>query len=275
MEPDMSTLLINSGPLTARTAPLAGNVSAAAATRRAAASLKDRTKRDPITPSNLLGVSAYTPAYGATAPSVIAPERSGKPADVVPGYDDLSSYVDPPDCFRVTVGHWENRVVRGRFELDGHAYKFPLKDKTNSFHGSDNGLDEALWKVVAEKDGPIARVVLRHRSPNGGPGYPGNLDATVTCGLDGKGGRGTTFEANTNTPSIVNMTNVGVLPLAGERSPQRALDQRLTILANAITPVNPTLIPTGNLRPVAGTVAALDPPLSPTHPTKPVLFRAR
>ncbi len=231
-----------------------GHVFAAEASRAAAGQLKDGTSVDAITLSNSHGVSARILAYGATLQSLIAPDRNGKPADVILGYDDLSSYVDHPNFFGVTVGRYANRIAGGRFALDGKTYQLPLNDKTNSLHGGGNGFDKVLWKVVSVKSGPVASVVLSHRSPDGDSGYPGNLDAKVTYTLDEKGNLGITFEAKTDKPTIVNMTNHGIFNMAGEGAPQGAMNQRLTIPASAITPVNATLIPTGKLRPVAGTV---------------------
>jgi aldose 1-epimerase len=231
-----------------------GHVLATEASRAAAGQLKDGTSVDAITLSNSNGIKARILAYGATLQSLIAPDRNGKPADVILGYDDLSSYVDHPNFFGVTVGRYANRIAGGRFMLDGSTYQLPLNDKTNSLHGGGNGFDKVLWKVVAVKSGPVASVVLTHRSPDGDSGYPGNLDVTVTYTLDEKGNLGITFEAKTDKSTIVNMTNHGIFNLAGEGSPQGAMNQRLTIPASAITPINATLIPTGKLRPVEGTV---------------------
>lgn len=230
------------------------HVLAAEASRAAAGKLKDGTSVDAITLSNSHGIKARILAYGATLQSLVAPDRNGKPADVILGYDDLSSYVDHPNFFGVTVGRYANRIAGGRFMLDGKSYQLPLNDKTNSLHGGGNGFDKALWKIVSVKSGPVASVVLAHRSADGDSGYPGNLDATVTYTLDEKGNLGIRFEAKTDKPTIVNMTNHGIFNLAGEGSPDGAMNQRLTIPASAITPVNATLIPTGKLRPVAGTV---------------------
>jgi aldose 1-epimerase len=230
------------------------HVLAAEASRAAAGQLKDGTSVDAITLSNSHGIKARILAYGATLQSLVAPDRNGKPADVILGYDDLSSYVDHPNFFGVTVGRYANRIAGGRFMLDGKSYQLPLNDKTNSLHGGGNGFDKALWKIISVKSGPVASVVLAHRSADGDSGYPGNLDATVTYTLDEKGDLGIRFEAKTDKPTIVNMTNHGIFNLAGEGSPDGAMNQRLTIPASAITPVNATLIPTGKLRPVAGTV---------------------
>ena len=245
--------ITSAGVLTALMA-CSGHVFAAEASRAAAGQLKDGTNVDAITLSNSNGVRARILAYGATLQSLIAPDRNGKPADVILGYDDLSSYVDHPNFFGVTVGRYANRIAGGRFALDGKTYQLPLNDKTNSLHGGGNGFDKVLWKVVAVKNGPVASVVLSHHSADGDSGYPGNLDATVTYTLDESGNLGIRFEAKTDKPTIVNMTNHGIFNLAGEGAPGGAMNQRLTIPASAITPVNATLIPTGQLRPVAGTV---------------------
>ncbi len=227
---------------------------AADATRSAAGTLKDGTAVEAITLSNAHGVSARILAYGATLQSLIAPDRAGKPADIVLGYDDLASYVDHPNYFGVTVGRYANRIAGGKFMLDGKTYQLPLNDKVNSLHGGGKGFDKTLWTIVSTKSGPIASVVLGHRSPDGEAGYPGNLDVTVTYSLDEAGSLTIAFEAKTDKPTVVNMTNHAIFDLAGEGSPQGATGHRLTIPASAITPVDATLIPTGKLLPVQGTV---------------------
>ncbi|MBB5356874.1 aldose 1-epimerase [Rhodanobacter sp. ANJX3] len=249
----ISLKITSAGVLTVLMA-CSGHVFAAEASRAAAGQLKDGTSVDAITLSNSHGVKARILAYGATLQSLVAPDRNGKPADVILGYDDLSSYVDHPNFFGVTVGRYANRIAGGRFALNGKTYQLPLNDKTNSLHGGGNGFDKVLWKVVSVKSGPVASVVLSHHSADGDSGYPGNLDATVTYTLDESGNLAIRFEAKTDKPTIVNMTNHGIFNLAGEGSPGGAMNQRLTIPASAITPVNATLIPTGQLRPVAGTV---------------------
>lgn len=227
---------------------------AADATRSAAGTLKDGTAVEAITLSNAHGVSARILAYGATLQSLIAPDRAGKPADIVLGYDDLASYVDHPNYFGVTVGRYANRIAGGKFTLDGKTYQLPLNDKVNSLHGGGKGFDKTLWTIVSTKSGPTASVVLGHRSPDGEAGYPGNLDVTVTYWLDEAGSLTIAFEAKTDKPTVVNMTNHAIFDLAGEGSPQGATGHRLTIPASAITPVDATLIPTGKLLPVQDTV---------------------
>ena len=227
---------------------------AAEAKRTPAGTLKDGTAIEAVTLSNAHGVSARILSYGATLQSLMGPDRNGKIADVMLGYDDLASYVDRPNFFGVTVGRFANRIAGGRFTLDGKAYQLPLNDKVNSLHGGGKGFDKVAWKIVSATNGPTATLVLGYRSLDGDSGYPGNLDVTVTYTLDEAGNLGIAYDAKTDKPTIVNMTNHGIFDLGGEGSAMGAYGHRLTIPAKAITPVDDKLIPTGTLQPVAGTV---------------------
>ncbi len=227
---------------------------AAEAKRTPAGTLKDGTAIEAVTLSNAHGVTARILSYGATLQSLMGPDRAGKIADVVLGYDDLASYVDHPNFFGVTVGRYANRIAGGRFTLDGKAYQLPLNDKVNSLHGGGKGFDKVAWKIVSTTNGPTATLVLGYRSSDGDSGYPGNLDVTVTYTLDEAGNLGIAYDAKTDKPTIVNMTNHAIFDLAGEGSVGGTYGHRLTIPAKAITPVDDKLIPTGTLQPVAGTV---------------------
>lgn len=238
----------------ATTALTAGTATAAEVQRSAAGTLKDGTAVEAITLVGANGVSARVLTYGATLQSLIAPDRDGNKADVVLGYDDLADYVDHPNYFGVTVGRYANRIAGGTFTLDGKKFQLPLNDKTNSLHGGGKGFDKQVWRVVSVKNGPVASVVLAHRSPDGDSGYPGQFDVTVTYSLDDKGSLTIAFEGKTSKPTIVNMTNHAIFNLAGEGSPMGATGHRLTVPAATYTPVDAKLIPTGERRPVAGTV---------------------
>ena len=229
-------------------------VNAAQAQRAPAGTLADGTAIELITLSNAHGVTARILSYGATLQGLSGPDKAGKIADVVLGYDTLASYVDHPNYFGVTVGRYANRIAGGKFVLDGKTYQLPLNDKTNSLHGGGKGFDKVAWKVTGVTSGPTASVTLTHRSPDGELGYPGNLDVTTTYTLDEKGALTITFAATTDKPTIVNMTNHAIFNLAGEGAPEGTSNHRLTIPAEAITPVDATLIPTGEPMPVAGTV---------------------
>lgn len=227
---------------------------AAEASRAPVGKLADGTAIEAITLKNGQGVTATVLTYGATLQKLVGPDRSGKVADVLLGYDDLADYVDHPNYFGVTVGRYANRIAGGKFTLDGKAYQLPLNDKTNTLHGGGKGFDKQVWKLVSLKSGPTATLVLSLTSPDGDSGYPGQLDATVTYTLDEQGNLGIAFDAKTSKPTIVNMTNHAIFNLAGEGTADGALGHLLTIPAKAFTPVSASLIPTGQLQPVDGSV---------------------
>jgi aldose 1-epimerase len=227
---------------------------AAEGSRAPAGRLADGTAIEAITLKNGKGVSATILTYGATLQKLSGPDRNGHSADVLLGYDDLAGYIDHPNYFGVTVGRYANRIAGGTFSLDGKAYQLPLNDKVNTLHGGGKGFDKQAWKVVSLKNGPTATLLLSLTSPDGDSGYPGQLDATVTYTLDEAGNLGIAFDAKTSKPTIVNMTNHAIFNLAGEGAVDGALGHMLTIPAKAYTPVDATLIPTGELKPVEGGV---------------------
>lgn len=233
-------------------AMMAGNAMAVTVNRENAGKLADGAVVEAVTLQAANGVSARILAYGATLQSLIAPDAKGRKADVALGYDDLDSYVNHPNYFGATIGRFANRIADGRFALDGKTYQLPQNDHGQTLHGGGRGFDKVLWKVESVTSGPVAKLVLTHTSPDGDSGYPGTLKARVTYSLDEKGNLGILFEAETDKPTIVNMTNHALFNMAGEGSSGGAMDNRLTIPASAYTPVSATLIPTGELRKVAG-----------------------
>jgi aldose 1-epimerase len=247
---DIMKLIISGALVTA--VPLSG-AHAAEAKRSSAGMLANGTAVEAVTLTNSQGVSARILSFGATLQSLIAPGRDGKRADIVLGYDDVSGYEAHPNFLGVTVGRFANRIAGGKFTLDGRSYQLSQNNGTNSLHGGGKGFDRAVWTIKSVENGPTARVVLTHVSPDGDAGYPGRLEATVTYSLDENGSLGILFEARTDKPTIVNMTNHALFNMAGEDSAGGALDQLLTLPARAYTPVDAKLIPTGELRPVQGT----------------------
>ena len=231
-----------------------GAALAAEASRAPAGTLADGTAVEVISLTNKQGISARILTYGATLQSLSMPDKHGKAADVLLGYDDLKDYVDHPNYFGVTVGRYANRIAGGAFSIDGKAYQLPLNDKTNSLHGGGKGFDKQVWKVASVKSGPVATLVLTLTSADGDSGYPGKLDSSVTYTLDEAGNLGILFDAKTDKPTIVNMTNHAIFNLGGEGSPDGALGHLLTIPAKAYTPVDEALIPTGEHKPVDGSV---------------------
>lgn len=233
---------------------MAGSANAATATREPFGKLPDGTAIESVVLSARNGVSARIMTLGATLQSFSGPDRAGRIADVTLGYDDAASYVTHPNYWGQTIGRYANRIAGGRFTLDGKTYQLPLNDKVNSLHGGTVGFDKHVWQIVDVSDaGGIAKVAMRMVSPAGDQGYPGNLTVTATYTLDDRGDLTIGYEASTDAPTIVNLTNHALFNLAGEGAPGGALPQRFMVAAHRFTPVNEALIPTGELRPVAGT----------------------
>ncbi|RZM36976.1 MAG: galactose mutarotase [Sphingomonas sp.] len=233
-------------------APLAAH--AASAKRGAFGTLPDGTAIEAVTLTGTNGVSARVMTLGATLQSFNVPDRNGKTADITLGYDDAASYVTAPNFWGQTIGRYANRIAGGRFTLDGKPYQITLNDKMNTLHGGTVGFDKHVWKIVSVTNGAQAKVVMMLTSPAGDQGYPGTLSVKVTYALDDKGSLTIDFDATSDAPTIVNLTNHALFDLAGEGSATGIYGQRLTIPARRYTPVNATLIPTGELKPVAGTV---------------------
>ena len=233
---------------------VANAASAADARRESAGELPDGTRVQAVVLSNARGVSARVLTYGATLQSLTAPDRDGVPADITLGYDDAADYQAKPNYFGVTVGRYANRIAGGSFALDGRTYQLPQNDGANSLHGGTQGFDKRNWRIVSVSSGPVARLVLSLTSPDGDQGYPGKLDVTVTYTLDDGGDLGIVFEATTDKPTVVNMTNHALFNLAGVGAPRDAMGHWLMMPAGRYTPVDAALIPTGELRAVAGTV---------------------
>jgi aldose 1-epimerase len=203
--------------------------------------------------SNAAGASATIITLGATIQSLSVPDRNGKSADIVLGYRTADEYLDNPQYFGATVGRYANRIAEGRFTLDGKEHTLPRNDGKNHLHGGPQGLDKALWKVESVSNGSPASVTLAHTSPDGEAGYPGTLNITATYALSDRNELSVEYRATTDQPTIVNITNHAYFNLAGEAGHVDVMDHRLTLVADRYTPVDETLIPTGELREVTGT----------------------
>mgnify|MGYP000380355324 CR=1 FL=1 len=227
---------------------------AADARREAAGSLADGTAVEAITLSNASGVSARVLTFGAALQAFTAPDRDGRPSDITLGYDETAKYESHPNYFGVTVGRYANRIAGGTFRLDGELHQLTQNDGANSLHGGTEGFDKRIWAIALLESGPTARLVLTLSSPARDQGYPGALDVTVTYTLDDRGDLGILFEASSDAPTIVNMTNHALFNLAGQDAAEDAMGHWLMLPASHYTPVDDALIPTGELRSVAGTV---------------------
>ena len=204
-----------------------------------------------VTLSNAHGVAATVIAWGATLQSVILPGRDGVFVDVALGYSDMAGYLAGSEYFGATVGRFANRIAKGQFEIDGKTYQTPVNDGPNALHGGTAGFDKMLWEIVSTGK---ASVTLRHVSMDGEQGYPGTLTVDAVYSLDDANALTIEYRATTTAPTIVNITNHAYWNLAGEGSAGGAMGHLVTIPADLYTPVDATLIPTGELRSVVGTV---------------------
>jgi len=199
------------------------------------------------------GISARIITYGATLQSLLVPDRDGRLADIVLGYTNLDDYIRHPQFFGATVGRYANRIAGGEFSLDGRRYSLAKNNGPNTLHGGVRGFDKVVWGIAEVTSGSVASVTLTYVSPAGEEGYPGTLRTRLTYSLDDAGTLTTSYEATTDAPTIVNLSHHSLFNLADVRLGRSVLGQRLLINADQFTPVDAGLIPTGELRPVAGT----------------------
>lgn len=233
---------------------LASNAEAATARRGSFGKLPDGRAVEAVTLSNAKGVSAKIIAWGATIQSVIMPDRNGKKADVALGYDSIDQYLAKPQYFGPIVGRFGNRLAAGRFTLGGQTYQTPVNNGKNSLHGGTTGFDKVLWDVVSVKNGPTASVTLRYVSPDGDQGYPGTMTVDATYSLDEANNLTIEYSATTDKLTIANLTNHAYWNLSGEGSSNGAMGHIVTIPAQTYLPTDDGAIPTGEFKPVAGTV---------------------
>jgi len=230
-----------------------GAAGAAEARKGEFGALTDGTKIESVELSNGKGMSVRIITLGAAIQQLMVPDRQGRAGDVVLGYATAQQYLDQPQYFGATVGRYANRIAKGKFTLDGKQYQLETNDGANHLHGGKRGLDKVVWKIDSVKAGSPASVVLSHTSPDGAGGYPGTLKTTATYSLNDKNELSIEYRATTDQPTILNITNHSYFNLAGEASTSDVMGHRLTLFASKYTPVDQTLIPTGELRPVAGT----------------------
>jgi aldose 1-epimerase len=207
-----------------------------------------------ITLTNRRGMKVTLITYGAAIQSVVVPDRRGRLADVAPGYASLQGYLTKSEYFGATVGRVANRIALGRFTLDGKTYQTPVNNGPNALHGGTKGFDKVNWRVLSANGGPTAVVTMQYVSPHMDQGYPGQLTTTATYSLDERNVLTVDYRATTDRPTVVNLSNHAYWNLAGEGAPEGAMGHILTIPADHYTPVDPSLIPTGEIRPVHGTV---------------------
>lgn len=187
--------------------------------------------------------------YGAVVTRLEVPDRAGQVANVVLGLDALDGYETVSPHLGAVAGRFANRIAGGRFALDGRTYRLPVNEPPNTLHGGPEGFAHRLWHATEAGAG---RLVLARRSPDGEMGFPGNLDVAVAYSLPEDGLVRIDYAARTDAPTVLNLTNHSYFNLAGEGAGD-VFGHRVAIAADAFLPIDPTGIPTGEIRAVTGT----------------------
>jgi aldose 1-epimerase len=200
--------------------------------------------------TNANGMRVRVLSYGGIVQSVEVPDRTGAVANVALGFSDVQGYVDHPGpYFGAIIGRFGNRIAKGRFELDGASYSVPVSNGPNSLHGGLSGFDRKIWDVRPVDCG----LVLTHVSPDGDEGFPGELSVSVTYTLTGDNALRIDYEAVTDAPTVVNLTNHSYFNLAGAGSGADVYGHLMQIHADGFLTVDAGLIPSGQVAPVEGT----------------------
>jgi aldose 1-epimerase len=202
--------------------------------------------------TNGKGMTVKITNYGGIVTELHAPDRDGKFADVVLGFDNLEGYIKGNPYFGCIVGRVANRIAKGRFTLEGKEYKLATNNGPSALHGGVKGFDKVVWKAESFKGPQSAGVQLRYVSKDSEEGYPGTLTTTVTYTLTEDNSLQIDYEATTDKATPVNLSNHSYFNLAGPGA-GTILDHEIMIAADKYTPVDDTLIPTGKIDPVKAT----------------------
>jgi aldose 1-epimerase len=211
----------------------------------------DGKRIDIFTLTNAAGMEVRAMTYGAIIMSWKAPDRAGRLGDIVLGFDDPARYLkgDSP-YFGAIVGRYGNRIAGARFTLDGKPYTLAANDGVNHLHGGTRGFDKVTWNGAIAKDNRGPSVAFTRTSPDGEEGYPGALTMRVTYTLTARNELIVDYQATTDKPTVLNLTQHSYFNLAGDGD---ILGHELRLNADRYTPVDKTLIPTGELATVDGT----------------------
>jgi aldose 1-epimerase len=214
--------------------------------------MPDGTVVEAYTLYNRQGASARVITYGATLTELRVPDKNGKMGDVVLGFDNLEGYLGQHPYFGGTIGRYGNRIAKGKFTLDGKEYQLFLNNGPNSLHGGQVGFNRRVWKVEELKDKEGAAVRFSYLSKDGEENYPGNLNVSVTYTLTNTDELKLQYSAETDKDTVLNITNHSYFNLSGTDT-GNILKYILYINADKYTPVDSTLIPTGEIASVVGT----------------------
>ena len=231
-------------------------------TRTPFGTLPDGQAVELFTFANGHGVEVRATNYGGIITHLRTPDRDGRLDDIVLGYDSLAGYLEESPYFGAIVGRVANRVARGRFTLDGKTYTLATNNGPNALHGGLKGFDKVVWAAEPFQNDSGSGVALRYVSKAGEEGYPGTLTVGVRYTLTPRDELVVDYEATTDAPTPVNLSQHSYFNLAGTGAPANGAagtplptnaQHLLTLDASSFTPVDSTLIPTGELAPVAGT----------------------
>ena len=205
-----------------------------------------------FTLENARGDRARIMSYGGTVTSLEVPDRAGELGDVVLGFDDLAGYLGGKGYLGALIGRHANRIAGARFALDGTVYRLAANDGENHLHGGLAGFDKAMWSALPCSTSAGPALELQYLSADGEEGYPGNLAVRVVYTLTHDGTLRIDYAATTDRDTIINLTNHTYWNLAGHGA-GTILDHRVALDAERFAAIGAGLIPTGELRPVAGT----------------------
>jgi aldose 1-epimerase len=197
---------------------------------------------------NANGLEADVISLGATLLSLRVPDRDGMPVDVVLGPERIEDYLRGRDCFGATIGRYANRIARGELKIGPQVYRLPLNSHPHCEHGGEDGFDRRLWRLsTAPTEHSVECCLI---SPDGDQGFPGELEVTVRYTLSDADELRIDYRATTSARTVINLTNHTYWNLGACES---ALSARLRIDAEFFLPVDETMLPTGEIRRVAGT----------------------
>lgn len=213
--------------------------------------LPDSSTADLYTLRNANGMEVQITNYGGTITSLKTPDKSGKYENITLACDSLGGYLKGVPYFGALIGRYGNRIAKGRFTLDGKAYSLAQNNGVNALHGGKKGFDKVLW-TATPTDGEEPQLKLVYTSADGEEGYPGKLEVEVIYTLQKDNSLKIDYKATTDKSTVINLTNHTYFNLTGDAS-KEILDHEVTLSADKFLPVDGTLIPTGELKAVAGT----------------------
>ena len=215
---------------------------------------------DLYTLTNANGLKTEIMTYGGIVRTLEVPDRDGNLGDIVLGYDSLDEYIENNPYFGALVGRYGNRIAKGKFTLDGVEYTLATNNGPNHLHGGVKGFDKVVWDAEPMEDETSVGLKLTYLSKDGEEGYPGNLKCTVIYTLTNDNELKVSYEAETDKATVLNLTHHSYFNLGGHNSGD-ILAHELMLTADNFTPVDEGLIPTGEIKPIKGTLMDFTRPI--------------